>query len=150
MKRLYKKQKLCSTVAIGLLFGSAPGTHRTLTYPLRAVWRENPGRRCDAPVQMLISIPKKRLRHAVDRVKMRRRVREAFRLNHQSFPFPEGARIDLAFIYVGSNLEPYTAVEQAVRRILGKVSDSASAHTATDVPAQASTDNDTHAESPAL
>lgn len=126
MKRLYKKQKLCSTVAISLLFASAPGTHRTLAYPLRAVWRGNPGRRCDAPVQMLISIPKKRLRHAVDRVKMRRRVREAFRLNHQSFPLTEGSRVDLAFIYVGSVPEPYSAVEQAVCRILAKVSDSVS------------------------
>lgn len=121
MLRLYKKQKLCSSVAIDLLFASSQEAGKALVYPLRALWRNNPTRRCDAPVQMLISIPKKRLRNAVDRVKMRRRVREAFRLNHQNYSIPEGMRIDLAFIYVANNPEPYSAVEQAVCRILGKL-----------------------------
>jgi len=116
--RLYKKQKLCSSVAIDLLFAPSQGAKRALVYPLRALWRNNPERRCDAPIQMLVSIPKKRLRNAVDRVKMRRRVREAFRLNHQDYPIPEGMRIDLAFIYVANGTEPYQAVEQAVRKIL--------------------------------
>lgn len=35
-----------------------------------------------APVQMMITVPKKKRRHAVDRVLMRRRIREAFRLQH--------------------------------------------------------------------
>lgn len=119
--RLYKKQKLCSSVAIDLLFASGADSRRALAYPLRAIWRENPGRRCDAPLQMLISVPKKRLRHAVDRVKMRRRVREAFRLNQSAYPLPEGARVDMAFIYVANGLESYAAVEQAVCRLLDKM-----------------------------
>lgn len=35
-----------------------------------------------APVQMMITVPKKKRRHAVDRVLMRRRIREAFRLQY--------------------------------------------------------------------
>lgn len=116
--RLYKKQKLCSQVAIDMLFAPGAGCQAALSYPLRAIWRLNPGRRCDAPLQMLISVPKKRLRHAVDRVKMRRRAREAFRLWQHEHPAPEGARVDMAFIYVASRLEPYAAVERAVRRLL--------------------------------
>lgn len=118
--RLYKKQKLCSTTAIDMLFAPGQGSKGALAYPLRALWRNNSSRRCDAPVQMLISVPKKRLRHAVDRVKMRRRVREAFRLNHQDFTPQPGTRLDMAFVYVGNGLEPYALVEQAVRRLLEK------------------------------
>lgn len=118
MLRLYKKQKLCSPTAIGQLFGRQPGASSALAHPLRAVWRQNPGRKSDAPVQFLISVPKKRLRHAVDRVAMRRRIREAYRLLHQEYPLPDGARIDVAFIYVANALEPYARIEKAMRRIL--------------------------------
>ena len=123
--RLYKKEKLCSAIAISQLFGaerpkdsSTAEIHSALAYPLRCVWRENNRRRSDAPIQFLISIPKKRLRHAVDRVLMRRRVREAFRLNHQEFPQPGSRRIDVAFIYIGNGTEPYAKVECAVQRLL--------------------------------
>lgn len=34
------------------------------------------------PVQLMITVPKKKRRHAVDRVLMRRRIREAFRLQY--------------------------------------------------------------------
>lgn len=125
--RLYKKQKLCSKVAIDMLFAPGAGGEGALAYPLRAIWRANPGRRCDAPLQMLISVPKKRLRHAVDRVLMRRRAREAFRLCQGDYPLPAGARMDMAFVYVASRPEPYAAVERAVRRLLREMAKSASA-----------------------
>lgn len=115
---LYKKQKLCSARATEILFAQGGADFSRLCYPLRAIARNNPGRRSDAPVAFLISVPKKRLRHAVDRVRMRRLVREAFRLNHRSYPMPEGIRADLAFVYVADCLLPYSAVESAVKRIL--------------------------------
>jgi ribonuclease P protein component len=120
--RLYKKEKLCSVIAIEQLFGgNGADCHAALAYPLRAVWRENPRRSSDAPVQFLISIPKKKLRHAVDRVQMRRRVREAYRLNRHAYPLADGKRIDVAFIYVAKNLEPYAKVESAIHRLLKKI-----------------------------
>ncbi|MCM1066201.1 MAG: ribonuclease P protein component [Muribaculaceae bacterium] len=115
---LYKKQKLCSTRAIEQLFGAGGADFTRLCYPLRAVARRNPGRSSDAPVAFLISVPKKRLRHAVDRVQMRRRIREAFRLRHAAYQPAEGERIDLAFIYVADTVLPYAAVDSAVKRIL--------------------------------
>ncbi|MCM1036110.1 MAG: ribonuclease P protein component [Bacteroides sp.] len=120
--RLYKKEKLCSPVAIDMLFaGRRAGAQAAISYPLRAVWRSNPGRRSDSPVTFLISVPKKRLRHAVDRVAMRRRVREAYRLARPDFPMPDDARIDLAFVYVADKLMPYASVDRAVRRLMEKV-----------------------------
>lgn len=127
MLRLYKKEKLCSPTAISLLFSQQAGAASALAHPLRAVWRPNPGRKSDAPAQFLISVPKKRLRHAVDRVAMRRRIREAYRLLHQQFPLPEGARIDIAFIYVANRLEPYARIDKAMRRLLAAIQKAASA-----------------------
>ena len=89
--------------------------------PCAPVWRENPARHSDAPIAFLISVPKRRLRHAVDRVTMRRRIREAYRLHHQDFNLPQGSRIDLAFVYVGNGLTSYAAVEKAMLRLLADV-----------------------------
>lgn len=119
--RLYKKEKLCSVVAIDQLFGRGGAELSQLAFPLRIVARSNPRRSSDAPVAFLISVPKKRLRHAVDRVQMRRRIREAYRLNRHPALDPladAGCRIDLAFIYVADRLTDYRAVERAMRRLL--------------------------------
>ena len=89
-----------------------------MAYPLRAVWRSEHNRSTGSQVQFLISIPKKRLRHAVDRVKMRRRVREAYRLNRHDFENPDKGPVDLAFIYVANELKDYKTVERSVCRIL--------------------------------
>ncbi len=125
--RLYKKEKLCSTVAIEQLFSRSGAVRSALAFPVRAVWRQNAKRHSDAPVAFVISVPKKRLRHAVDRVAMRRRIREAYRLCRPDFPLCEGARIDLAFVYVANDLQPYHAVDRAVRRIMAAVQSSAQA-----------------------
>lgn len=129
--RLYKKEKLCSVIAINQLFGSeknktsgAPPSdiQSTLAYPLRMVWRENPHRSSDATVQFLISVPKKRLRHAVDRVLMRRRIREAYRLSRHQYHIDYTHRYDVAFIYVGSAPENYRRVEKAMLKLLKSLS----------------------------
>lgn len=96
-------------------------TTGALDYPLRAVWRPNPRRHSDAPVAFLISVPKKRLRHAVDRVAMRRRIREAYRLQRHLYPMPPGTRFDLAFVYVADRLMPYTAVHAAMGKLLARM-----------------------------
>lgn len=124
MQRLYKKEKLCSTLAIEALFGRGAEVLSTLAYPLRAVWRSNPVRRSDAPIQFLISVPKRRLHHAVDRVQMRRRIREAYRLHHQEYVLPPGVKLDVAFVYVASSLEPYDKIARAMRKILANISHS--------------------------
>lgn len=119
--RLYKKEKLCSAVAIDSLFSRGSGAFSALSYPVRAVWRQDDKRRSDAPIAFVITVPKKRLRHAVDRVAMRRRIREAYRLCRPSFPMPEGTRLDVAFIYVADRLTPFSDVNRAVNRIMERI-----------------------------
>ena len=124
--RLYKKEKLCSTVAVEQLFMRGSGAAGALDYPLRAVWRSNQRRRSDAPVAFLITVPKKRLRHAVDRVTMRRRIREAWRLNRAGLRAAVGSAggvrtFSVAFIYLADKNVGYPKVEQSMKRLLAKM-----------------------------
>ena len=70
--------------------------------------------------QFLITVPKKRLRHAVDRVTMRRRMREAYRLGREALT--ASVPVDIAFIYVADTITPYEPTRRAVSKILGRIS----------------------------
>ena len=78
------------------------------------------------PVQFMITVPKKKRRHAVDRVLMRRRIREAFRL--QWHPLREKIRQDpeirtlsLAIVYMDTANAEMDAISSAVGSALSKV-----------------------------
>lgn len=121
--RLYKIEKLRSEIAIAQLFDrSNPEVNSVFAYPLRGVWRLNEDRKSADCPQFLASIPKKKIRHAVDRVRMRRLVREAYRLNRHLIDRKQP--LDIAFIYLADDLTPYSAVEKAVRKILGRIASS--------------------------
>lgn len=79
-------------------------------------------------VQMLITVPKKKRRRAVDRVLMRRRIREAYRLNRNNLKqvVTTNNRIrtlSLAFIYIHNDNIEYATVEKKMRRLLAKVTE---------------------------
>lgn len=122
--RLYKKEKLCSKTAIDMLFSPSSlkkgGNNSIMAYPWRAVWRLNPCR--SGCPRFLITVPKKRLRRAVDRVTMRRRLREAYRLGRE--PLPADIPVDIAFIYVADSLTDYRAASRAVGKILARIATS--------------------------
>lgn len=124
--RLYKKEKLCGVTTIESLFASSwrhsAGVNTFFAYPWRAVWRFNP-KRNDLCARFLISVPKKKLKHAVDRVLMRRRGREAYRLNRDLFP-AQTCGADILFIYVADRTLPYDISERSVRRILKQIGSS--------------------------
>ena len=122
--RLYKKEKLCSEIAIAKGFNRAdPATSSASAYPLVASWQLNAVRDVKCP-RFLASIPKKRVRHAVDRVWLRRRVREAYRLHRDLIP--ADSPLDIAFVYVGKTLLPYSAIEKAMMRLLDRINRSLS------------------------
>lgn len=118
--RLPKSTKLCSQTAIDRLFAQRD-VEGALAYPLRAVWGDVSGRLRGDAVQFVASVPKKRVRHAVDRVLLRRRIREAYRLNRQQYIRDAAQPCDVLFVYVGNGLEPYTKIEGAMKRLLRKI-----------------------------
>lgn len=120
--RLYKSEKLRSRTAVANLFGGGSGA--TIAYPLRAVYRFH-DTQGESPAQFIITIPKKKIRHAVDRVLLRRRTREAYRLN-RNLLFPalgEAALcVDIAFVYLSSEQAPYNVIEAKMQELLRRIS----------------------------
>ena len=139
--KLNKDEKLCSRTAVNLLFDEGKSL---MAFPLRAAYRLRP--QGEHPVQFLISIPKKRIRHAVQRVTLRRRVREAYRLSRRDLLQPtlaeSGWGVDIAFVYLDNTPAPYSVIQEKMTTLLQRI-----AHAATQQPAppQAATDepNDT-------
>lgn len=78
------------------------------------------------PVQMMITVPKKKRRHAVDRVLMRRRIREAFRLKYRTLrqmisENPDIRTLSLAIVYMQSENLPYKEIAAAMETALVKI-----------------------------
>lgn len=124
--KLHKKEKLCSQKAIDTLFSPSVfpdgGNCFIMAYPWRTVWRvsHRPDDDTWRGPRFLISVPKKRLRHAVDRVKMRRRCREAYRLTRKA-ALSDDATVDIAFIYVGQGLTDYDRTHRAIEKTLSRI-----------------------------
>lgn len=119
--KLYKREKLCSKTAIDQVF--ALGDNAT-AYPLRAVYRFVPSTDGKGESRFLITIPKKKIRTAVKRVLLRRRTREAYRLNRDLLlPALEqrGKRVDVAFIYLARQPFRYATIEAKMKELLTKI-----------------------------
>jgi len=122
--KLNKSEKLCSRTAVNLLFNEGQSL---MAFPLRAAFRLRP--QGENPVQFLISIPKKRIRKAVVRVTLRRRVREAYRLNRRELLMPAleaaGQGVDIAFVYLDHSPAPYAVVQDKVNSLLKRIAQAA-------------------------
>lgn len=120
--RLYKYEKLCSRTAIDSVFAHGKSVAQ---FPLRAVYSiEEAG---NTPARFLITIPKKKIRKAVNRVLLRRRVREAYRLNrHLILPALQehNVSINIAFLYIHNEELQYHHIQEAMTKILSKIAQS--------------------------
>lgn len=91
-----------------------------MAYPFRVVFLEN-NLYSSHPISVLISIPKRRIRHAVKRNRIRRLTIEAYRLNKHLFDIsalPKGKGVDAAFVYVKDEVCDYSTAERGVRKAL--------------------------------
>ena len=117
-----KRERMVSNLLIEALFDS--GRSRSVSaFPLRAVYRTTERREGSAPVQVLISVPKKRLRHAVDRNRVKRQIREAYRLQKQILieRTEPGQTIAIAFIWLTNQHFPTAEVSTKVRQLLERI-----------------------------
>lgn len=117
---LHKNKHLCSRTAINSLF--LPGVKEkgyTTSYPWRAVWLKDKNREDDVN-KIIVSVPKKKLKKAVDRVRMRRLCKEAYRL--QQYTLPQ-MNINIAFIYIGDKVNKYENTYSSISNILSKIKD---------------------------
>ena len=121
-----KEERLCSKKLIERLF--AGGNRSFPAFPLRVVYMplsvdENP-----ADVSILISVPKKRFKHAVKRNLVKRQVREAYRLNKHilidSLKAQESPqKMVLAFIWLDNKIHATNEVEYKVKKLLHHIAE---------------------------
>ena len=118
-----KSEHLCSRKQIETLFGH--GSSSRSAFPLRAVWRVEDAEVDAAAVLMMVSVSKRRLRHAVDRNRVKRCVREAYRLNkHLLSPcVPEGKQLHIAFLWMADGMASSARIRAQVVRLLQVVSE---------------------------
>ena len=114
--KLYKREKLCSHTAINQMFSSGKSV---IAYPLRAVYRIGEARP-EAPSRFMITIPKKKIRTAVGRVLLRRRTREAYRLN-RALLVPALAEAGKSVDVASKSPADYAVIEEKMRVVLEKI-----------------------------
>ena len=109
---------------IDQLFGGGC-SHSLAAYPLRAVYLAKERHGADTPVQLLISDPKKHFHHAVDRNRVKRQVREAWRRHKQQLvaALPNDVQMLVALIWLTDNQLTTAAVEQRVTSLIQRISE---------------------------
>lgn len=79
----------------------------------------------DKHLQILISVSKRHFKHAVDRNRVKRQLREAYRLNRSllTVHFPADRQLFIAFIWLSDSLAPSSVVTSRVKRLLKRIAE---------------------------
>ena len=120
MFKFPKKQKLCGEKVIERLFANGKSISEK---PFRAIWNfeKNNDQVC---VKSLIVVSKKRLKLAVDRNVVKRRLKEAYRLQKKQLEcFLEGTnqQLNLAIIYQQEEILDYKTLEEKINLLLSRL-----------------------------
>jgi len=115
-----KEERLCSKRLIDSLFRNGSSF---FIYPYRITYLRVEG--LQPPVQVLLSVSKRRFRHAVHRNLLKRRMREAYRLqkNERLYPVFESQPLGLvlAIQYVGKEVLDYAFLYKRMTDVLKRL-----------------------------
>ncbi len=118
--RFPKAEHLCLRNDIDALFSA--GAKALTAFPLRVVYREVKHK--DGPkVKVLLSVPKRKLRHAVDRNRAKRQLRETYRLNKPTLvgALSEKQALHLAFMWLSDKPVDTKVIEKKVVNLLLRI-----------------------------
>ncbi|MBR1426293.1 MAG: ribonuclease P protein component [Paludibacteraceae bacterium] len=105
-----KREHLCGKMRIAALYEHG---RRFTAWPLRVTYAPAG----DDSTQVLVWAPKSLFRHAVQRNRLRRQMREAYRLNKQLLAAP----CHVAFNYIDKAPQPYRTIERAMQKALARI-----------------------------
>jgi ribonuclease P protein component len=120
-----KVERITSQKLIDELFGG--GRSKSFAaFPIRAVWSLRQRGAHDVPVQVLVSVPKKRLHHAVDRNRTKRQMREAYRLSKQPLlaVLPAEQSLAIALIWQSDRLESSSLIATRMAKLISRICES--------------------------
>ena len=115
-----KSERLKSKLEIKALFESGESI---LDYPVRLLWNKS-AVSSNSPLKASASVSKRSFKKAVSRNLLKRRMREAFRLNKQSLTetcLQSNICINLMIIYIGKAESPYSVIESSIIKSLQKL-----------------------------
>jgi ribonuclease P protein component len=112
-------QRIKSQKDIDGLFASQNGFFR---YPFKVVLKVVDNE--NYPLRLLISVPKRIIKKAVDRNKIKRLIREAWRQNKaqvESQLSMSSRKLDIALIYTAKDILPYKEIEDKIIQIFQRL-----------------------------
>lgn len=115
-----KQEKLTGETTVNELFLTG---NSFLAYPIRIVWTSAQTAE-SASLKVLMSVPKKKLKHAVDRNRVKRLLREAFRLKNQALKklvLEQGLDVKMAIVWIPNEILDYAKVERKMSEVLVKM-----------------------------
>ena len=121
MIRFSKDERLCSRIAIQELFDTGSGFNK---YPIRIVFLKKTAETAETHIQVLVSVSKKKFKRANKRNLLKRRMREAYRLNKSVIYEALGKQsvlLNMGIIYLSSDILPYKDIEQAMIAAFNKL-----------------------------
>ena len=119
MQSFTKAERISLQREIDLLFQE--GASFT-AYPLRVIYVEKKPF-SGVPVAILISVPKKRLKRAVKRNRVKRLIRETYRLNKNALwesLHLSGKGLLIAFVYVGNEVCSFSTLNTSMKKIIAR------------------------------
>jgi ribonuclease P protein component len=119
---LRKPERLNRKKVIEKMF--AGGSRSFSVFPLRVVYL--PVGELDAPVSILVSVSKRHFKRAVKRNRMKRRIREAYRVNKQELLnvlAQKQIRLAVAFIYLSDDLVAFSVIEERMKTALARIAE---------------------------
>jgi len=115
-----KAEKICNQKQIDLLFKEGKSLKSGLFRLLYLETEEKAG----AVVQVLIAVPKKNLRHAVSRNRMKRLIREAYRHGKHELVdtcVKAGKHCDVAIIFMGKQCISQDETNMTINELLNRL-----------------------------
>lgn len=124
---LNKKERLCSKKTIDNLFAN---NNSFFSHPFVVKWQLHNDPQ-EYPAQLLIIVPKRKLRHAVDRNRTKRLIRECYRVQKQrlyDILQSNECKLRLALIYVDTKTPLHTTLMEKTAAVLQKLNTAAEQH----------------------